>query len=151
MSQWGVQLVIGRLLTDDEFRRRFEQQGCECLALLRERGIDLTDSEIAAFVDVDRRVWSAMAPRIDSRLRPGVANDPPRDARRRPLTIREQHVLRGVFEGLTNKQIAVALNTSEAAVKATMQHLFRKSHVRTRTQLVRAVIEGSLGAPQRGR
>jgi DNA-binding NarL/FixJ family response regulator len=59
------------------------------------------------------------------------------------LTEREQQVLRGVFEGLANKEIGAQLGVSESAVKATLQQLFRKTHVRTRSQLVRVALEGS--------
>ena len=57
------------------------------------------------------------------------------------FTQREREVLRGVFEGLANKEIAARLNTSEAAVKSVLQQLFDKTGVRTRTQLVRLAIE----------
>ena len=60
------------------------------------------------------------------------------------LTEREDQVLRGVFEGLTNKEIAGNTGVSEPAVKATLQQLFHKTGVRTRSQLVRIVLEGSL-------
>jgi DNA-binding NarL/FixJ family response regulator len=66
------------------------------------------------------------------------------------LTERQRYVIRGVFEGLTNKEIGVHIGVSESAVKATVQQLFRKTRVRTRAQLVRVVIESSLGA-SRGR
>ena len=59
------------------------------------------------------------------------------------VTEREEQVLQGVFEGLANKGIAARLNVSESAVKATLQQLFRKSGVRTRSQLVRIALEGS--------
>ena len=61
------------------------------------------------------------------------------------LTERQQQVLRAIFEGLTNKEIAAKLGVSESAVKATLQQLFQKTRVRTRSQLVRIAIEGSLG------
>jgi len=60
------------------------------------------------------------------------------------LTEREQDVLRGIFEGLTNKEIAGQLGVSEGAVKATLQQLFHKTRVRTRSQLVRIALEASL-------
>jgi len=152
MSQWGVQLVIGKLLTDEQFRQRFEQRRRECLTGLRERGIDLNDAEIAALLRPDPLVWSNMAARLDQRL---LNNCPPSERQtgraQRPLTPREQHVLRGVFEGLTNKQIAAEIGVSEGAVKATLQHLFRKTHVRSRAQLVRVAVEGSFGATGKGR
>jgi DNA-binding NarL/FixJ family response regulator len=61
--------------------------------------------------------------------------------RSRKLTEREQQVLAGVFEGLANKQIADRLQVSESSVKATLQHLFQKTGVRTRSQLVRIALE----------
>lgn len=58
-----------------------------------------------------------------------------------PLSDRERAVLKGVFEGLTNKEIGVKLQTSEGTVKAVMQQLFDKTGVRTRSQLVRIALE----------
>jgi DNA-binding NarL/FixJ family response regulator len=63
----------------------------------------------------------------------------------RALTTREQQVLQGVFEGLINKEIAAQLSVTESAVKATLQQLFQKTGVRTRSQLVRIALERSLG------
>src|ERR1035438_9675777 len=68
---------------------------------------------------------------------------------RRLLTEREQEVLQGLFEGFTNKEIAAQLGVSESAVKATLQQLFQKTHVRTRSQLVRIALESSLGTTRR--
>jgi DNA-binding NarL/FixJ family response regulator len=50
-------------------------------------------------------------------------------------------VLKGVFEGLTNKEIAQQLDISEASVKSALQQLFMKTSVRTRSQLVRVALE----------
>lgn len=58
-----------------------------------------------------------------------------------PLTERERAVLKGVFEGHTNKEIAAGLEISEGSVKAVMQQLFDKTGVRTRSQLVRIALE----------
>ena len=58
-----------------------------------------------------------------------------------PLTNLEQMVLRGIFEGNSNKEIASKLDTSESAVKSTIQRLFTKLGARTRSQLVRIAIE----------
>ena len=70
----------------------------------------------------------------------------PDDARDRALTEREQRVLQGVFEGLANKEIGVRIGVSEGAVKATLQQLFQKTGVRTRSQLVRIALEDSFAA-----
>ncbi len=61
--------------------------------------------------------------------------------RARPLTARQGEVLRGILDGLTNKEIAWKLKTSETSVKAVIQELFQKAAVRTRSQLVRIAIE----------
>lgn len=59
----------------------------------------------------------------------------------RSLTERQCQVLRSILDGLSNKEIAGRLQTSETAVKATIQELFSKAGVRTRSQLVRVAIE----------
>jgi len=57
------------------------------------------------------------------------------------LTVRQTAVLRGILDGLANKEIAARLHTSESSVKSVIQELFRKAGVRTRSQLVRIAIE----------
>ncbi len=63
------------------------------------------------------------------------------------FTKREQTVLRGLLNGLTNKKIGSQAGVSESAIKAALQKLFDKAGVRTRSQLVRAALDGSL-APE---
>jgi DNA-binding NarL/FixJ family response regulator len=65
----------------------------------------------------------------------------PQENRMKPFTEREQQVLSCVFEGLANKEIATRIGVSESSVKATLQQLFSKTGVRTRSQLVRIVLE----------
>ena len=60
---------------------------------------------------------------------------------KKQITERQRTVLRGVLEGLSNKEIASQLGVSESAIKAVIQQLFAKLHVRNRSQLVRAVLE----------
>lgn len=85
---------------------------------------------------VDERVIRLLADAVDRSEYQGSGKS---------LTKREQQVLRSVFEGLTNKEIAVQLDVTESAVKATLQQLFQKTGVRTRSQLVRIALERSLG------
>jgi DNA-binding NarL/FixJ family response regulator len=61
------------------------------------------------------------------------------------LTQRERDVLSYVFEGLANKEISARLGVSESSVKATLQQLFSKTGVRTRSQLVRVALEQHRG------
>lgn len=64
------------------------------------------------------------------------------DQKERPsLNDRELEVLRLVVQGLANKEIASRMNISESAVKNTLQQLFGKTEVRTRSQLVRVALE----------
>jgi two-component system nitrate/nitrite response regulator NarL len=57
------------------------------------------------------------------------------------FTEREQAILRFLLQGLANKEIAVKLRVSESAVKSSLQLLFNKLGVRTRSQLVLLAIE----------
>jgi two-component system, NarL family, nitrate/nitrite response regulator NarL len=84
------------------------------------------------------KVWLNQE-QLQTALKSGVAL--PRDARSRRFTEREQQVLSYVFEGLANKEIAARIGVSESSVKATLQQLFSKTGVRTRSQLVRIVLE----------
>ena len=61
------------------------------------------------------------------------------------FTERERDVLRGVFEGLSNKEVGARLEISESSVKAALQQLFQKTGVRTRSQLVRIALEQFAG------
>ena len=71
-----------------------------------------------------------------------VPNAAPSDHFKPPtLSNRETEVLRFLVQGLTNKEIATRLEISDSAVKNTMQQLFGKTAVRTRSQLVRVALE----------
>jgi two-component system, NarL family, nitrate/nitrite response regulator NarL len=59
------------------------------------------------------------------------------------LSDREQSVLQGVIDGLSNRNIGVRIGVSESRIKATLQRLFKKASVRTRTQLVRIALEST--------
>lgn len=63
-------------------------------------------------------------------------------AQSRPhLTERDIKVMRHVLQGLANKEIGAQLNISESATKASLRTLFDKLGVRTRSQLVKVVLE----------
>ena len=73
---------------------------------------------------------------------PAALNSAHSDADERiSLNGRELDVLRLLVQGFANKQIAAKLEISESAVKNTLQQLFTKSGVRTRSQLVRVALE----------
>ena len=81
---------------------------------------------------------------LDSKIVESLAVRTPRTPDRslgELLTDRERVVLEALLEGLTNRRIAERLHVTEGAIKATLQTLFEKTHVRTRAQLVRVALE----------
>ncbi len=60
---------------------------------------------------------------------------------RASLNSREVEVLRFLVQGLANKEIAARMEISESTVKNTLQQLFTKTGLRTRSQLVRIALE----------
>ena len=84
---------------------------------------------MAGFAGGARRSWPGAAVKSEEQ-EPGES-----------LNARERAVLKSVFEGLTNKEIAGRMQISESSVKAVLQQLFDKTGVRTRSQLVRIALE----------
>jgi two-component system, NarL family, nitrate/nitrite response regulator NarL len=106
-------------------------------------GIFLKHSSPALLAEAIRKVMSGEA-WLDKRqmqILAKAAAPSEQNPSQRPLTDREREVLRGVFEGLGNKEIAVQLGVSESSVKASLQNLFQKTGVRTRSRLVRIALE----------
>jgi DNA-binding CsgD family transcriptional regulator len=66
---------------------------------------------------------------------------PPETGDAASLNGRETDVLRLLVQGLANKEIAARMEISESTVKNTIQQLFAKTGVRTRSQLVRVALE----------
>lgn len=88
---------------------------------------------------VDGEIW---LDRAATRMEAGnQAEQKQRQDQTRPITPRQSEVLRGILDGLTNKEIGTRINGSESSVKAVIQELFHKAGVRTRSQLVRIAIE----------
>jgi DNA-binding NarL/FixJ family response regulator len=107
-------------------------------------GIFLKHSPPAQLVEAIHKVMAGevwLDPRAVRSLVAGAAGKSEEQRASQPLSPRERAVLKGVFEGLTNKEIATQLAISESSVKAVMQQLFDKTGVRTRSQLVRIALE----------
>lgn len=68
MSQRAVEHVIGRLITDEDFRRDFLASPHGFLDGLAARGCDLTAAEIGALASTDADAWQRAAEAIDPRL-----------------------------------------------------------------------------------
>jgi two-component system, NarL family, nitrate/nitrite response regulator NarL len=107
-------------------------------------GIFLKHSSPAQLVEAIRRMIAGepwLDPRAMRSLIAGATGKSEEQRSTQVLTQRERFVLQGVFEGLTNKEIAAQLQVSEGSIKAVMQQLFDKTGVRTRSQLVRIALE----------
>jgi hypothetical protein len=68
MSQRSVEQIIGRLATDEEFRRRFESEKGAVLGDLIGSGVELTPVEIKALRDMDVTSCRRFARCLDPRL-----------------------------------------------------------------------------------
>jgi hypothetical protein len=68
MSQSNVERVVGRLVTDEEFRRRFGENPAVVLREWREGGLELTECEFRVLSAFDTRVAARCASVIDPRL-----------------------------------------------------------------------------------
>jgi len=107
-------------------------------------GIFLKHSSPAQLVEAIRKLMAGepwLDPRAMRSLIAGATGKSEEQRSSQVLTQRERFVLQGVFEGLTNKEIAGQLQISEGSVKAVLQQLFDKTGVRTRAQLVRIALE----------
>ena len=74
MSQKNVQQVIGRLVTDEAFRHRFEESPGSALAELIVNGLELTTIELLALASLDRQVVARFAEAIDPRIQKIAVN-----------------------------------------------------------------------------
>ena len=68
MAQRVVEMLIGRLITDEEFRSDFLADPENTLLALSDLGLELSRTEIAALMNTDPTLWARIADRIDPRL-----------------------------------------------------------------------------------
>ncbi len=68
MAQKSVEQVIGRLATDEDFRRRFEIDRGGALQEIVAGGFPLTPVEFRALLDLDLRACQRFADRLDPRI-----------------------------------------------------------------------------------
>ena len=68
MSQKCVEVVIGRLATDETLRARFVADPAAMLHSMREAGVDLNLAEIEALIEMPAESWAAIAGWVHPRL-----------------------------------------------------------------------------------
>jgi hypothetical protein len=66
--QRSVEVLIGRLITDEEFRRAFQRDPRGTLNTAAEWGLELTGCELQALMAADHTLWDRFAEEIDARL-----------------------------------------------------------------------------------
>lgn len=69
MAHRHVEILIGRLVTDEAFRAAFLRDPRGTLLSFVEAGHDLTEVEIDALLTIGSEVWAEITNRIDPRLR----------------------------------------------------------------------------------
>lgn len=68
MSQSNVERVVGRLVTDEAFRRRFAADPSAVLRELTASGWELTECELRVLSAFDARIAARFARAIDPRI-----------------------------------------------------------------------------------
>jgi hypothetical protein len=68
LAQRIIEILIGRLITDEQFRCEFLEDPESTLIELCDRGLELSKTEIAALLNTDPALWISTAERLDPRL-----------------------------------------------------------------------------------
>ena len=63
-----IEILIGRLITDEDFRRQFIANPNAALAEAGGWGLQFSASEIAALINTDADLWEKVADQLDPRL-----------------------------------------------------------------------------------
>jgi hypothetical protein len=66
--QRSIEILIGRLVTDEDFRREFRADPHGTLQRACDWGLCLSDFEIRALVATDCTLWDRIADEVDGRL-----------------------------------------------------------------------------------
>jgi len=68
VAQRSIEILIGRLITDEAFRSAFRTNALTALTGFMEAGYELTLVEIAAVSATPAHVWEQVAEQVDPRL-----------------------------------------------------------------------------------
>ena len=72
MSQKSVEILLGKLVTDEELRHRFR---ADPVGALRQTGLELTSVETDALRSIDPKALDRLARSLDSRLQKAALHD----------------------------------------------------------------------------
>jgi hypothetical protein len=68
VTQKSVEILIGKLASDEELRGRFRRNRRETLRAMQDNGLELTALEIEALAGVDASAFERLAGALDPRL-----------------------------------------------------------------------------------
>jgi len=103
----------------------------------RSRAAEKLDEALAIFIRLDAPLWRRRCEDELRRARPRPRQD-------HQLTAAETQVARLVAGGRTNREVGAELFTTVATVEAHLTRIYRKAGVRSRSELTRLVMEGTL-------
>ena len=66
--QRSIEILIGRLITDEDFRRAFRHDPHATLESAAEWGLALSPLEVRALIATDHSLWDRVANEVDDRL-----------------------------------------------------------------------------------
>jgi len=66
--QRSIEILIGRLITDEDFRGAFRRDPHATLEAAAEWGLALSPLEVRALVATDHTLWDRVADEVDDRL-----------------------------------------------------------------------------------
>jgi DNA-binding NarL/FixJ family response regulator len=151
--QPGTRVVVLTTYADDDWVFAALQAGARGF-LTKDAGAEEIRRAIATVASGDAQLDPSVQRRLLDALASGqrlaVAGQPAPpapDPHPGVLTPREAEVLRHIAAGLSNTEIAAALFVTEATVKTHINHIFTKTSLRDRAQLVRYAYQHGLVRP----
>jgi hypothetical protein len=76
MSQANVERIVGRLVTDEDFRRAFHEDPERVVRSFADRGCELTCAEIDTLIALDPLTLEQFADALDPRLQKASLRSP---------------------------------------------------------------------------
>lgn len=80
MGQRAIEMLIGRLITDEDFRKAFRREPQRTLVELCDLGLELTETEMSSLVNTDPALWDRTAESVDPRLQKVSLKATPRNS-----------------------------------------------------------------------